>query len=161
MTFRRLTAFTILLLALSMSIPVTGSFAGASCASVVAYNNLGLVNPGAIAAHGKYVWIADRSVDGKNGLIKNGQVVRLDASTGAHLSVTSPLLNDPVALISDGSYVWVVNEAKFSCLTGDGGTVPLDCRCLRRQFAANRPDHFGGLNVFESAHLSRRRSECR
>jgi hypothetical protein len=101
------------LLASLTAVPVTTSFAGASAASVVAYNNLGLLNPGAIAAHGKYVWVADRGVGGKR-----AEVVRVTASSGAHRSYSSPLLNEPVALTSDGTYVWVVNAASQGATHG-------------------------------------------
>ena len=122
-TIRRITALIVLLASL-MAVPITTSFAEASAESVVVINNLGLVDPVAITAHGKYVWIADLGGDGKN-----GQVVRVTASTGAHLSITSPLLNDPSDLISDGSYVWVVNGTHF---------VPANASISRIDIATNK-----------------------
>jgi hypothetical protein len=74
-------------------------------ASTTSYNNFGLLNPTAISAHGRYVWVADEGSAGKG-----AKVVRVTASTGAHLAITSPLLPDPSYLISDGTYVWVVNR---------------------------------------------------
>jgi hypothetical protein len=108
-TIRRLTALTIMLV-VSVAVPIAPSVIGASTTSIVAYSHLGLVDPVAICAHGKYVWIADLGANES----QHGQVVRVTASTGAHLSITSPLINHPSALISDGSYVWVVNGSHFS-----------------------------------------------
>lgn len=84
--------------------PLVTSGASASSGTVTAYNHMGLKDPTAISAHGKYVWVADRS-----GTSANGQVVRVNAATGAHLSITSPLITQPSEIVSDGSYVWVVN----------------------------------------------------
>lgn len=111
-TIRRLTALAVVLASL-LAVPATTSFAGASSATVVAYNNLGLLNPGAIAAYEKYVWVADRGLGGKG-----AKVVRVTASSGAHLSVVSPLLDEPVTLTSDGTYVWVVNAASQGATHG-------------------------------------------
>lgn len=100
---RRLTILTVAL-GVALTTFMTPSFAGAASTSVVAFNNVGLSDPISIAAHGQYVWIGDRS-----GGSDDSQVVRVNAHTGAHLSITSPLIDLPWALVSDGTYVWVEN----------------------------------------------------
>lgn len=107
-TVRRLSVLTVLLAWLT-AVPISTSFAEASAESVAAFNHLGLVDPVAVAAEGKYVWIADLGEGGNS-----GQVVRVTASTGAHQSIKGPLVNRPSALISDGVHVWVVNGTHFS-----------------------------------------------
>ena len=90
-----------------MTLSVTPSLAGESDASVTVLNHQGLVDPSGIAAHGKYVWVSQLRGGGEN-----GEVVRVNALSDAHVSITSPLINHPWNLVSDGSYVWVVNRAK-------------------------------------------------
>jgi hypothetical protein len=107
-TIRRLVV-PMTLLAIALTAAQGSSFAGASAQRVVAYNHLGLVDPVAITAHGKYLWIANLT-DGN----KKNYIVRVTASTGAHLSIGSPLFTRPWALISDGSYVWVVSGPNSS-----------------------------------------------
>jgi hypothetical protein len=120
---RRLALLTITLI-VAVTLPSAVSSAGTSSTSVEVFNHLGLQFPVAIAGHGKYLWIADLLSHNAN-----GQVVRVNARTGAHLSITSPLIKHPTALISDGTYVWIVNGNHFS---------PLDPTISRIDIATNK-----------------------
>ena len=103
-----------LTLSVALATFVAPSLADASSRSIVAFNDIGLAYPYAITAHGQYVWIGNSLGGGKS-----SQVIRVNARTGAHLTINSPLLTDPYGLVSDGTYVWVENAASFATSRGN------------------------------------------
>ena len=103
-----------LTLSVALATFVAPSLADASPRSIVAFNDIGLAYPYAITAHGQYVWIGNSLGGGKR-----SQVIRVNARTGAHLTINSPLLTDPYGLVSDGTYVWVENAASFATSRGN------------------------------------------
>jgi Cu/Ag efflux protein CusF len=107
-------AVVTLTLSVTVATVIASSWAGASSTSIVAFNGIGLAYPYALTAHGQYVWIGNNL-----GGDERAQVIRVNARTGAHLTIKSPLLTDPYALVSDGTAVWVEDANSFAAARGN------------------------------------------
>jgi hypothetical protein len=114
-------------------------------ADVTTYSHTGVLGARGIAAQGHYVWIADIGAlpQGATGINHREKVVRLDATTGAATSITSPLFSLPFGVATSPGYVWVLNTGfsshQFSILRINEATLAVtDVKLsLRLRYAFN------------------------
>ena len=95
---------------------------------VTAYSHTGVLGARGIAAQGRYVWIGDvGALPQATGVNHGEKVVRVDTTTGAATSITSPLFSLPFGVATSPGYVWVLNEGfsthQFSILRIDEATL--------------------------------------
>src|SRR5580704_10880317 len=64
------------------------------------------VNPVAITAHGKYIWVADDS----GGAQHHGSLYRIDIANGQTLPIFSSLFDSPLWIYTNGVDVWIANQ---------------------------------------------------
>ena len=110
-------AATVILLVISAPRPSSSpgpSPSPATTVRVFSADGFGFNNPSAIADDGSHVWVvnAPLSSDGTP-LADMGSVTELNASNGSLvrvLSAGSYAFNDPTAIASDGTHVWVAND---------------------------------------------------